>query len=55
MCAARWTGCTWSPWATADGRAARRSATDPRQKAHEAGLDLPEPPRFVDFSAPDKG
>lgn len=36
--------------ATADGQVAQRTATTPGQKAILAALDLPEPPRFFDFT-----
>ena len=36
--------------ATADGRVAQRSATTPGQKTILAALELPEPPRFFDFT-----
>jgi hypothetical protein len=39
--------------ATADGQVAQRSATTPGQKAIWAALELPEPPRFFDFTVPD--
>lgn len=38
--------------ATGDGQVAQRSATTPGQKAILAALDLPEPPRFLDFTVP---
>jgi hypothetical protein len=38
--------------ATADGQVAQRSATTPGQKTILAALDLPEPPRFYDFTLP---
>ena len=38
--------------ATADGHVAQRSTTTPGQKTILAALDLPEPPRFFDFTAP---
>ena len=38
--------------ATADGQVAQRSATTSGQKAILAALDLPEPPRFHDFTLP---
>jgi Transposase DDE domain len=38
--------------ATADGRVAQRSATTAGQKSILAALELPEPPRFFDFTAP---
>jgi hypothetical protein len=37
--------------ATADGRVAQRSATTAGQKTILAALELPEPPRFFDFTA----
>jgi hypothetical protein len=37
--------------ATADGRVAQRSATTAGQKSILAALELPEPPRFFDFTA----
>ncbi len=36
--------------ATADGRVAQRSATTSGQKTILAALDLPEPPRYLDFT-----
>ena len=36
--------------ATADGRVAQRSATTSDQKTILAALDLPEPPRYLDFT-----
>jgi hypothetical protein len=36
--------------ATADGRAAQRSLTTPGQQVILHALDLPEPPKFVDFA-----
>lgn len=41
--------------ATADGQVAQRSATTPGQKAILAAVELPEPPRFFDFTVPDAG
>jgi hypothetical protein len=41
--------------ATADGQVAQRSATTPGQRAILAALDLPEPPRFFDFTVPATG
>ena len=41
--------------ATADGQVAQRSATTPGQKTILAALDLPEPPRFFDFTVPATG
>jgi len=41
--------------ATADGQVAQRSATTSGQKAILAALDLPEPPRFFDFTVPTTG
>ena len=38
--------------ATADGQVAQRSATTPGHKTILAALDLPEPPRFYDFTVP---
>ncbi len=38
--------------ATADGHAAQRSALTTEQQAILAALDLPEPPRFFDFTIP---
>jgi len=38
--------------ATADGQVAQRSATTAGQKAILAALELPEPPRFFDFTVP---
>ena len=37
---------------TADGQVAQRSATTPGHKTILAALDLPEPPRFYDFTVP---
>ncbi len=37
--------------ATGEGRVAQRSATTPGQKTILAALELPEPPRFFDFTA----
>lgn len=39
--------------ATADGQVAQTTATTPGQKAIWAALELPEPPRFFDFTVPD--
>ena len=39
--------------ATADGRVAQRSATTSDQKTILAALDLPEPPRYLDFTPTD--
>jgi transposase len=36
--------------ATTDGKVAQRSATTPSQKQILERLDLPEPPRFFDFT-----
>jgi hypothetical protein len=36
--------------ATAEGQAAQRSLTTPSQQAILHALDLPEPPKFLDFS-----
>jgi hypothetical protein len=36
--------------ATAHGQAAQRSATTPGQQAILHDLDLPEPPKFLDFT-----
>ncbi len=41
-------------FATADGRVAQRSATTAGQKTILNALDLPEPPRYLDF-APTNG
>jgi len=41
--------------ATADGQVAQRSATTPGQKAILSAVELPEPPRFFDFTVPDAG
>jgi hypothetical protein len=41
--------------ATPDGQVAQRSATTPRHKAILAALELPEPPRFFDFTVPNAG
>ena len=41
--------------ATADGQVAQRSATTSGQKTILAALDLPEPPRFFDFTVPTTG
>ncbi|WP_445259244.1 hypothetical protein [Nocardioides aurantiacus] len=38
--------------ATPDGQVAQRSTTTPGQKQILAALDLPEPPRFFDFTVP---
>jgi hypothetical protein len=38
--------------ATADGQVAQRSATTPGQKTILTALELPEPPRFFDFTVP---
>ena len=38
--------------ATPDGQVAQRSARPPGQKTILDALDLPEPPRFFDFTAP---
>jgi len=38
--------------ATADGQVAQRSAATPRQQAILHALDLPEPPKFPDFTLP---
>ena len=38
--------------ATADGQVAQRSATTPAHKTILAALDLPDPPRFYDFTGP---
>ena len=38
--------------ATPDGQVAQRSATTPAQKTILDALDLLEPPRFFDFTAP---
>ena len=38
--------------ATGDGHVAQRSATTPGQKTILAALELPEPPRFFDFTVP---
>jgi hypothetical protein len=38
--------------ATPDGRVAQRSATTPGQKKIFEALELPEPPRFFDFTVP---
>jgi Transposase DDE domain len=38
--------------ATPDGQVAQRSATTPGQKTILTALDLPEPPRFFDFTTP---
>jgi len=39
--------------ATNAGQVAQRSATTPGQQAILRALDLPEPPRFFDFTLPD--
>ena len=39
--------------ATGNGRVAQRSATTPAQQAILRALQLPEPPRFFDFTLPD--
>ena len=36
--------------ATADGRVAQRSATTSHQKTILGALDLPEPPKYLDFT-----
>jgi hypothetical protein len=36
--------------ATGDGQVAQRSATTPAQRDILRALDLPEPPRFFDFT-----
>ena len=36
--------------ATADGRVAQRSAVTPGQQAILHALNLPEPPKFLDFT-----
>jgi hypothetical protein len=41
--------------ATPDGQVAQRSTTTPRQKQILEALDLPEPPRFFDFTVPAPG
>ena len=41
--------------ATADGSVAQRSQATPGQRATLSALDLPEPPRFFDFTPTDKG
>jgi hypothetical protein len=41
--------------ATPDGHVAQRSATTPGQKTILAALELPEPPRFLDFTVPNAG
>ena len=38
--------------ATADGHVAQRSTATAGQKTILAALDLPEPPRFFDFTVP---
>ena len=38
--------------ATGDGQVAQRSTSTAGQKQILAALDLPEPPRFFDFTAP---
>jgi hypothetical protein len=38
--------------ATADGRVAQRSVATPGQQAILHALDLPEPPKFLDFTLP---
>ncbi len=38
--------------ATSDGQVAQRSATTAEQKKILAGLDLPDPPKFFDFTTP---
>ena len=38
--------------ATGDGQVAQRSTTTPGQRQILAALDLPEPPRFFDFTVP---
>lgn len=39
--------------ATGDGHVAQRSATTPGQETILAALELPEPPRFLDFTVPE--
>ena len=39
--------------ATTAGQVAQRSATTPDQRTILRALDLPEPPRFFDFTLPD--
>jgi transposase len=39
---------------TGDGQVAQRSATTPGQQTILRALDLPEPPRFFDFTVPDR-
>ncbi|MGH3825005.1 MAG: hypothetical protein ACRDRA_19535 [Pseudonocardiaceae bacterium] len=39
--------------ATSAGQVAQRSATTPGQQALLRALDLPEPPKFFDFTLPD--
>jgi len=41
--------------ATGDGQVAQRSATTTGQRTILAALELPEPPRFFDFTAPSAG
>ena len=41
--------------ATPDGQVAQRPTTTPRQKQILEALDLPEPPRFFDFTVPAPG
>jgi len=38
--------------ATANGRVAQRSAATPGQQTILRALDLPEPPKFLDFTLP---
>ncbi|MEP6649888.1 MAG: hypothetical protein ABJA74_08230, partial [Lapillicoccus sp.] len=38
--------------ATPDGQVAQRSATTPGQKTILTALELPEPPKFFDFTLP---
>ena len=38
--------------ATTDGQVAQRSATTPGQQTILHALDLPEPPKFLDFTLP---
>jgi hypothetical protein len=39
--------------ATSAGQVAQRSATTPAQQTILQALDLPEPPKFFDFTLPD--
>ena len=47
------TGCTWSPWPPAPARSRNAPLPPPANSAALRALDLPEPPRFFDFTLPD--